>query len=244
MSTNAFITLHDLSVLNGKTNLTTATFYRHWDGDMDQTMANFFYEAFVNPLKAKGGYFDAFMCADPSEVEFFDMVQYDVTDCCSEYHYHLDCRTLELVVLHEDVYHDVAKHECFRGTVSEFINQYSGENKTVITRSEYNQVTDEVFTREGMIEQITKCFTDIERLNNPLNPNFKNWVKMIDRRLILLDDMSLSTEARQWRGAALDLAVGYEQKHLIALEQQRIEQEKQEANTTHLNNGLSITILD
>lgn len=243
MSTNALITLHGLNKgHNGKSAMHTVTLYRHWDGDMDRTFAAFLYAAMDNARNAKGGYFDAFMCADPSEVEYYDQLGYTVDDCCAEYHYHLDAETLQLIVNHEPF--QETPRRLFKGTIAQFINTYSGEEKAVISYDQYAPGQQTCLTRDGMIRTVNDCFQKIQRLNQPLNVNHKSWLKTVDRFLIILDDMNLSPEAREWRKSSMDLAMGYYELTRLKEEAQAKQQAKDELNTTTLQNGIKVTLLD
>jgi len=246
MATNALITLHGLNKNhNGKSSMHTVTLYRHWDGDMDKTFAAFLYAAMDNERNAKGGYFDAFMCADPSEVEYLDQLGYTIDDCCSDYHYHFNAETLQLIVNHAPQNEDPRR--VFTGDIAEFINIYSGEEKAVISYNQYAQGQKVCLTRDGMIRTVAKHFEDIARLKQPLNPNHRNWLKTIDRFLIILDDMTLTSEMREWRSNAMQLSLGYEKETMIAEERRRIQAAKDELNTTRVVVGkqsVAITILE
>lgn len=246
MSTSALITLHGLNKgHNGKSAMHTVTLYRHCDGDMNRTFAAFLYAAMDNPFKAKGGLFDAFMCADPSQVEYYDQLSYTVDDCCSDYHYHLDAETLQLVVNHTPF--NKEPNQVFSGGIDEFINTYSCETKAMISYDQYAHQQKTCLTRDGIIRTVNKCFADIQRLNQPLNPNHKNWCKTVDRMLIILDDMTCTPELREWRKSSMDLSMGYCELTRIKENQQAIQATKDELNTTYVMIGdkpVSITTLD
>ncbi len=246
MSTNALITLYGLNKgHNGKSSMSTVTLYRHCDGDMDRTMAAFLYAAMDNPLNAKGGYFDAFMCADPSQVEYYDQLGYTVDDCCSDYHYHVDAETLQLIVNHCPF--DEEPRQVFAGGIDEFINTYSGENKAVISYDQYAPTQKACLTRDGIIRTVNKCFAHIQRLNQPLNVNHKSWCKTVDRMLIILDDMTCTTELREWRKSSMDLSMGYCELTRLKEEAQARQAARDELNTTRVMIGdqpVSVTILD
>lgn len=220
MSTSALITLHGLSLFNRNINLNTVTFYRHSDGDMNWKMADFFYQAFDNPFRAKGGYFDSFMCAEPSEVEFFNFFEYQNNECGSQYHYHLNVETMELIVMHEDEALNIDLHECFRGPIDLFINTYSyntdkeslGYKRAVLSSHDYGNLCGKhVFTVDGMIRTITRNFEQLRQyMKHPLNPNNRNWIKQIDRRLIFLGECHLSDKLQAWRENSMKINLAYE----------------------------------
>ena len=178
MSTNAYITFHNLPS-HLITGITTATFRRHCDGYLGHLTANMFYNLFDNPQSAKG-IIEAMICADPSQVEFYGLEKVSEVVCNGEYHYHLDFKTFELVVLNHEWWDETAEVKTvFTGRIDEYINQYSGEVKAVVSKHESNANLLDVFTRENMFNQM---LSDLEKLkplvkSNPANPVIKHTCK-------------------------------------------------------------------
>jgi len=229
MSTQAFITLYNLDHFDPSTKMPTVTLMRHCDGYMGAAMAEFFYQAFSNPLKAKGSYFERFICADPSQVVFYSMDTLMQDDCMGHYHYHIDLKTMMLNVMHEDEIYNVPRQNVFSGGVDKFINQFShnpfngelGFSRAITSVSDYSKRLTEVFTLDSMFEEINKFFKIIDDVsNNPLNPNFKNYMKRIDRRLVFLSEFNLSEEQRNFYSIAVNLNNKYEMVYLATLEAQ------------------------
>lgn len=198
MSTNAYITLHNISnSLNGHDEV---TFYRHCDGYIGAPMAEMFYQFFNNALNAKG-IIERMICSDPSQIEIDSFEPVSKVVCNSEFHYHLDLKTLELIVLNHEWWSDEAEVKTvFKGNVDEFINTNTDCVKSIISRSEYNQNEMEVFTKDSMIRAM---FQAVEVLNNtiknPSNPNNKTYTKRLDRFDVFLSDMNLTKEERLTR---------------------------------------------
>ena len=194
MCTNAYISLHNRQVTPQKQQQ-AVTFRRQKDGFMGEIMAEMFYSLFTNPYRAKG-HIEALICADPSAIEFHSMGAMDKRVCNTEFHYHLDCQSLELTVLNHEYWNENGDVSIvFNDRVDRFINQFSREVKSIVTRCHSDDYLLQVYTREGMINDIFNMMSQLAKLHecDPNNPVIKAHCKEIDRFSSLLSDMALTS---------------------------------------------------
>ncbi|MDC5870238.1 hypothetical protein OPW39_15630 [Vibrio europaeus] len=246
MSTNALLTLHDMQP-SGHNAITTVTFYRHWDGYMGKATAQTFYNLFANPAEAKGGFLETFIANNAKDVELHDFAPYTVDDCMNQYHYHLDCKTFQLVVWNCE-WNEEPKI-VFSGCVTDFINQYSESTKAVLSYAEWNKNAKEVYTPDMMIRRMASDFKTLDRCykQGSSNANNPSCLKRINRYICMLGDMNLSPEIADYRENSLKLVMSYEEIINAVDASHAIQQVKDEENTTHVMIGekpVSITLLD
>ena len=247
MSTNALVTLHNLSD-SAHNAITTVSFYRHCDGYIGKETANMFYNMFANCALAKGGELECFLANNAKHVELNDVLNYTTDDCNFEYHYHLDCKTFQLIVNHCEWYGDSVQDQVFNGCVVDYINEHSGDTKAVLSIADYSQTHKAVFTIDSMIRDMAKDFDLLERCcKNASNPNNACAIKRLNRYYIFLGDMNLSKEVYAYREQSLQLLMSYENVIHTGLDIQRLAAVREELNTTHIMLGdqpVALTILD
>ena len=253
MSTNALITLHGLTD-SGKNSFKTVTFYRHCDGYCDQYTADMFYQMFANPIEAKGGELECFLANNAKDVELSSFEKYLPSDCSSEYHYHLDCQSFQLIVNHCEWYGENVQTQVFKGCVTEYINQYLNADVCVLSIASHcfgysGGTAKEVFTIDSIIKTMSKSFKDLERMHKQgsSNPNNTNAVRTINRLHCFLGDMNLSKEQAEYRDSSLELVTSYEGLMFSVDNQKAIQAAKDKLNTTHVMLGdqpVALTILD
>ena len=255
MSTNALVTLHDLTD-SGKNSFKTVTFYRHCDGYLGQPTASMFLNMFDNEAQAKGAELECFLANNAKDVDLSGFEEYSPVECCSTFHYHLDCKNLKLIVNNSEYNYTndtTTETEVFNGCVTEYINQYLNANVCVLSLAAhcfgYSGTDKEVFTVSNMVRRMAKRFEMLDRLHKQgsSNPNNTNAVREINRYICFMGDMNLSKEYSEYRESSLKLILSYEELIFHADKLKGIQAAKDEANTTHVMMGdkpVSITILD
>ena len=209
MSTNAYITLHNIN--DSKLMGSTVTFYRHSDGYVGEYMADMFYQLFDNKLGAKG-VLESMICSAPSQVELDSFEPISNMVCNAEFHYHLDLVTMNLEVLNHEYWDENKEVETvFSGSVDQFINQYSGENKAVVSFAEHNKNVLTVFTKESMFRAMFKAADVLKQtIKNPSNPNNRIYTKRLDRFDVFLSDFNLTPPEAETRDTFQRLNLEYQ----------------------------------
>lgn len=209
MSTSSLITLHNISA-HSEHGFKTASFYRHHDSANAEIMGDMFYNMFN--VDVKGSAIEALIIADPKNVVLFNLKDYSIEDCEFEFHYHLDMKTLNLVVLNRG-------SKVFDGLVDQFINQYTKQIKAVVSHSEYKSMDNNeprltVFTRESLIRKMNNHVVSISNLKKSTcktNPNFKVHISFLNRADCILSEMNLLPEHQRVQSIIQELVTTYEE---------------------------------
>lgn len=202
MSTNAYITLHNIPN-SEMSEINTATFYRHCDGYQGEPMANMFYCFFDNKLEAKGS-IEKMICSDPSQLQIDSFNSISKLVCNAEYHYHLDLENYNLIVLFDD--NNGESKTVFNGLVSDFINEFKGVNCSVITGCFHQSNKLSLITKDSLFTNIKAWLRVLElTIKNPTNPNNKTYTKRIDRAICLLMEMNINNVERNVLDTVLEI---------------------------------------